>query len=75
MTAQPKRITDIGPPHYEKFLPPIIKKNYGLWKYHEKIAPGYTATSQRQATGSIPFVPLPAPAQHSDYSHVRGLGG
>ncbi len=30
-----KRITDIGPPHYEKFLPPIIKKNYGKWKYHE----------------------------------------
>ena len=40
MTAQPKRITDIGPPHYEKFLPPVIKKNYGLWKYHENIAPG-----------------------------------
>jgi len=30
-----KRITDIGPPHYEKFLPPVIKKNYGKWKYHE----------------------------------------
>ena len=30
-----KRITDIGPPHYEKFLPPIIKENYGKWKYHE----------------------------------------
>jgi len=32
---KPKRITDIGPPHYEKFLPPIIKENYGKWKYHE----------------------------------------
>ncbi|ROL59226.1 dissimilatory-type sulfite reductase subunit beta [Bacteroidetes/Chlorobi group bacterium ChocPot_Mid] len=31
----PKRLTDIGPPHYEKFLPPIIKENYGKWKYHE----------------------------------------
>lgn len=41
MSAQPaKRITDIGPPHYEKFLPPIIKKNYGKWLYHERIAPG-----------------------------------
>ncbi|MEJ2076806.1 MAG: dissimilatory-type sulfite reductase subunit beta [Acidobacteriota bacterium] len=30
-----KRVTDIGPPHYEKFLPPIIKKNWGKWKYHE----------------------------------------
>ena len=33
--ATAKRLTDIGPPHYEKFLPPIIKKNYGQWKYHE----------------------------------------
>lgn len=34
------RVTDIGPPHYEKFLPPVIKKNYGKWKYHEIIKPG-----------------------------------
>jgi sulfite reductase beta subunit len=41
MSAQPaKRITDIGPPHYEKFLPPLIKRNYGRWLYHERIAPG-----------------------------------
>jgi sulfite reductase beta subunit len=32
---KPKRLTDIGPPHYEQFLPPIIKENYGKWKYHE----------------------------------------
>jgi sulfite reductase beta subunit len=36
----PKRITDIGPPNYEKFLHPVIKKNYGQWKYHETLAPG-----------------------------------
>lgn len=40
MTEAAKRITDIGPPHYEKFLPPIIKKNYGQWKYHEIPKPG-----------------------------------
>ena len=42
MTTAPKtpRITDIGPPHYEKFLPPLVKKNYGQWKYHEMLAPG-----------------------------------
>ncbi|MHC4942199.1 MAG: dissimilatory-type sulfite reductase subunit beta [Planctomycetota bacterium] len=34
------RKTDIGPPHYEQFLPPIIKKNYGQWKYHEIVRPG-----------------------------------
>jgi dissimilatory sulfite reductase beta subunit len=35
-----KRITDIGPPNYEQFLHPLIKKNYGKWKYHESPAPG-----------------------------------
>jgi len=34
------RKTDIGPPHYENFLPPVIKKNYGKWKYHEILKPG-----------------------------------
>ncbi len=34
------RITDIGPPHYEQFYPPVIKKNHGKWLYHEILAPG-----------------------------------
>ena len=38
--AKDERITDIGPPHYEKFLPPIVKKNYGKWAYHENPQPG-----------------------------------
>ena len=36
----PERQTDVGPPHYEKFLPPVIKENYGKWKYHEVLTPG-----------------------------------
>ena len=39
MSATP-RITDIGPPRYDKYLPPIIQRNYGQWRYHEKLAPG-----------------------------------
>ncbi len=39
-TEIPKRKTDIGPPHYQKYLPPIIQKNYGQWKYHEILKPG-----------------------------------
>ena len=35
-----KRKTDIGPPHYEKFLPPTVKQNYGKWRYHEVLKPG-----------------------------------
>ena len=34
------RKTDIGPPHYEQFLPEVIKKNYGKWDYHEILEPG-----------------------------------
>ncbi len=34
------RRTDYGPPHYERFLPPVIKENYGKWKYHEILKPG-----------------------------------
>ncbi|OHB72515.1 MAG: sulfite reductase, dissimilatory-type beta subunit [Planctomycetes bacterium RBG_13_63_9] len=34
------RRTDIGPPDYKKFMPPIIKNNYGKWKYHEVLKPG-----------------------------------
>ncbi len=37
---KPKRVTDIGPPHYEQFLHPVIKKNYGKWKYHELLGGG-----------------------------------
>ncbi|MFH1699110.1 MAG: dissimilatory-type sulfite reductase subunit beta [Candidatus Zixiibacteriota bacterium] len=35
-----ERLTDIGPPKYDKFLPPIIKENYGKWLYHEVLKPG-----------------------------------
>jgi dissimilatory sulfite reductase beta subunit len=35
-----ERITDIGPPHFGKFLPPVIKENYGKWKYHTIPEPG-----------------------------------
>lgn len=36
----PQRKTDIGPPHYKQFLPPVIQKNYGNWKYHEELSGG-----------------------------------
>jgi len=34
------RITDIGPPKYDKFFPPVVKENFGKWKYHEILEPG-----------------------------------
>ncbi|MFC1562301.1 sulfite reductase, dissimilatory-type beta subunit, partial [candidate division KSB1 bacterium] len=38
--ADEKRLTDIGPPNYEQFLHPMMKANYGKWKFHEIIKPG-----------------------------------
>jgi len=34
------RITDIGPPHYSKFHPPVVAKNKGKWLWHEITQPG-----------------------------------
>lgn len=38
--AKEIRRTDIGPPHYKQFLPPVIQKNYGKWKEHDILSPG-----------------------------------
>ena len=35
-----KRKTDIGAPHYQGLLPPIIQRNYGKWVRHEIPRPG-----------------------------------
>ena len=40
MNSATERVTDIGPPHHDQFLPPVIKANYGKWKYHEIVKPG-----------------------------------
>ncbi len=34
------RISDIGPRKYDEFFPPVIKKNFGQWLYHEILEPG-----------------------------------
>jgi dissimilatory sulfite reductase beta subunit len=34
------RISDLGPPHYEQFFPPVIKANKGKWLWHEILQPG-----------------------------------
>ena len=34
------RISDLGPPYYENFFPPVIKANKGKWLWHEILQPG-----------------------------------
>jgi len=48
------RITDIGPPHYAQFFPPVIKKNYGKWVSHEIIQPG--VLKYKSETGDVVYV-------------------
>ncbi len=36
----PWGLRNVGVPHYEQFLHPVIKKNYGKWAYHEHVKPG-----------------------------------
>ena len=43
-----ERKTDIGPPHYEKFLPPVIKDNYGKWVGHEIVGQGTMVSRRRE---------------------------
>ena len=38
--ALPQRRTDIGPPHFKDYLPPVIQKNYGNWAHHEILSGG-----------------------------------
>lgn len=47
------RVTDIGPPHYEQFWPPVIKNNYGKWKVHEIVEPGVIKYTSE--TGDVCF--------------------
>lgn len=47
------RITDIGPPHYWQFLPPVIQRNYGKWKSHEIIQPG--VLKYKSETGEVVY--------------------
>ncbi|MDH5541732.1 MAG: dissimilatory-type sulfite reductase subunit beta [Nitrospinota bacterium] len=39
-TGQKLAPRDNGAPDYTKYLHPLMKKNYGKWKYHERIKPG-----------------------------------
>ena len=31
---------DFGPPDYHEMLPPVIRRNYWQWEYHERLKPG-----------------------------------
>ena len=53
MADKPKRITDLGAPDYHKFLPPVIAKNYGKWKYHEHLEQGHDEARLRDGRRAL----------------------
>lgn len=48
------RITDIGPPYFWQFMPPIVQKNFGKWKSHQIIQPG--VIKRVSETGDVIYV-------------------
>ncbi len=65
------RITDIGPPHYEQFFPPVIKENYGKWLYHEIVRPG--VLKHVSETGAECYTIRVASARLISVEHIREI--
>ena len=65
------RITDIGPPHYERFFPPVIKNNYGKWLYHEILQPG--VLMHKSETGDEVYTVRVGSARLISIEHIREL--
>ena len=65
------RITDIGPPHYEQFFPPVIKEKFGKWKYHEILEPGVLVHVSE--TGDKVFTVRVGGARLMSTTHIREI--
>ena len=65
------RITDLGPPHYSKFLPPVIKKNKGSWLYHEILKPG--VLMHKAESGDEVYTIRCASARLISIEHIREM--
>ena len=65
------RITDIGPPHYEQFFPPVVKNNYGKWLYHEITQPG--VMMHKSETGDECWTVRVGAARLISIEHIREL--
>jgi sulfite reductase beta subunit len=50
MATDVERKTDIGPPHFEQFLHPMMKANYGKWQSHDSLAPGVLSHTGPEGT-------------------------
>ena len=65
------RITDIGPKYFGDFLPPVIKKNFGKWLYHEIIEPG--VLMHKAESGDEVYTVRCGGARLMSVTHVREI--
>ena len=66
------RITDIGPHKYDEYFPPVIKKNFGKWLYHEILEPG-VLMHVAEGGDKVYTVRVGAPAPCVHHPHPRDL--
>ena len=65
------RLSDLGPPHYEQFFPPVIKANKGKWLWHEIIQPG--VLMHKSETGDECYTVRVGSARLISIEHVREM--
>ena len=65
------RITDLGPRHYTDFLPPVVKKNFGKWLYHEITQPG--VLMHKSETGDECWTVRCGAARLISIDHIREI--
>ena len=65
------RISDLGPPHYEQFFPPVIKANKGKWLWHEILQPG--VLMHKSETGDEVYTIRVGSARLLSIEHIREI--
>ncbi len=65
------RITDLGPPHYGQFMPPVIQKNKGKWLWHEIVQPG--VLMHKSETGDEVYTVRVGSARLVTCHHIREI--
>jgi sulfite reductase beta subunit len=65
------RITDVGPRDYKEFLPPVIKRNFGKWLYHDILEPGVLVHVSE--SGEKVFTVRVGGARIMSVSHIREI--
>ena len=75
MAEATERVTDIGPPHYEKFLPPMVKENYGKDKELKAITVMYKTAGYNPDAGDWYWAKYSPAGKADKYGKPAGCVG